>query len=51
MLSASTEPENDLRFNTVFEVDIGFLLEIDHFSCDEIDTILYPIGSSMITSP
>ena len=31
---ASTEPENNLRANLIAESEIGFLLEIDPYSCD-----------------
>ena len=31
---ASTEPENNLRVKTILEIKIGFLLEIDRYSCE-----------------
>ena len=31
---ASTEPNNNLRFNPFVEIKIGFLLEVDCYSCE-----------------
>ena len=31
---ASTEPKNDMKVKATVESDIGFLLEIDQYSCD-----------------
>ena len=34
IIYAITDPENHLRVNRIIENEIGFLLEIDHYSCD-----------------
>ena len=31
---ASTELENDLRVKLIIDINIGFMLEIDRYSCD-----------------
>ena len=34
ILDASIEPNNDLKVKPIVESDIGFLLEIDRYSCE-----------------
>ena len=37
---ASTGPNNYLRVNPIIEREIGFLLEIDRYSCGLVDPVL-----------
>ena len=35
-----TELRNDLKFQLIFEGELGFLLKIDQYSCDSVDPVL-----------
>ena len=38
--SAITEPKNNLRVKPIVESEIGFMLKIDRYSCDQVDPVL-----------